>query len=309
MRTEAAMATRPRLRTTDLAGTGDYVLVVALVVSALLHGGALYGAQRWGDCLCNFGKVVCPKLDQDCHQRVNLQLVDRKPPPPPTPKPQPKPAVVVPKPRPDKPPAAPKAGKVVLPDEAFTPALAPRAEITLDRPALSEDVVVKESEAEAPVIATGEIFGRSNELSAGEPGVFGLGGTGTGLGLGPFGAEKGGAGSGSTETRAPVAPPPPPPKPEPQGPTRPPRVLNWTDPPYPEQARQQGIEGTVTLKLTVTASGRAQKVSVSRSSGHRLLDEAAVAHVSRARFSPALKNGAAVAMTITFKVKFRLVNT
>jgi protein TonB len=305
------MATRLRQPAAGLARAGDHVLVVALVVSALLHGGMFYGAERWGSCLCNFGKVVCPKLGQDCHPRVNLQLVDRKPPPPPPPKPEPRPAVLAPKPAPDKPPAAPKAGKVVLPDEAFKPAPPSKAEITLDRPSLPEDVVVKESEAQAPIVATGEIFGRANELSAGEPGVFGLGGTGTGLGVGPFGTEKDGGGAGTAETRAPVAPPPPPPKPEPkpQGPTRPPRVLNWTDPPYPEQARQQGIEGTVTLKLTVTASGRAQNVSVSRSSGNRLLDGAAVAHLRKARFSPALKNGAAVPMTITFKVKFRLVNT
>jgi len=85
-------------------------------------------------------------------------------------------------------------------------------------------------------------------------------------------------------------------------------VLNWTDPPYPEQARQQGVEGTVVLKLTVRVDGVPGDVRVSRSSGHAALDEAALAHVRRARFSPALKDGKAVPMPMTFRVKFHLVN-
>jgi protein TonB len=86
-------------------------------------------------------------------------------------------------------------------------------------------------------------------------------------------------------------------------------VLNWTDPPYPEQARQQGVEGTVVLRLTVRADGVPDGVRVSKSSGHTALDDAAVAHVRRARFAPALKDGEPVATSITFRVKFRLVNT
>jgi protein TonB len=85
-------------------------------------------------------------------------------------------------------------------------------------------------------------------------------------------------------------------------------VLDWTDPPYPEQARQQGVEGTVVLQLTVGADGSPGHVRVSRSSGHAALDEAAIAHVRRARFSPALKDGKAVPMPMTFRVKFHLVN-
>jgi len=218
---------------------------------------------------------------------------------------------VVEKPRPGKPPAAPKTGAVVLPDEAFAQASPEPAEITLERPSLPEDVVVRESEAEAPVIATGEIFGRVDSLTPGEPGIFGLGGTGTGVGLGPFGTERDGGGAGSPGPPAPsVEPaPPPPPPPAPKGPTRPPKVLNWTDPPYPEHARQQGVEGTVVLKLTVSAAGRAQNVRVAGSSGHSALDQAAIAHIKQAQFSPGLKDGRAVPVTITFRVKFRLVNS
>jgi len=312
--------TMPEIALRGRAGSiCDRSLLVALLFSIILHGGALYAAARWGDCLCSLGTVVCPKIGQDCEARVNVKLVgdpEQAPPkpPPPRPQPRPEPVVIVEKPRPDRPLAAPKAGKVVLPDEALREQPARPAEIRLDRPGLPEDVVVKASDVAAPVIATGEIFGRANELTAGDPGVFGLGGTGTAVGLGPFGTEEHGSGTGVPVAASPApaptpTPEPPPPPPQPKGPSRPPRVLNWTDPPYPEQARQQGIEGTTVLKLTVAAGGMPRNVVVARSSGHTALDQAAVAHVERTRFSPALEDGEAVAMTITFRVKFRLVNT
>jgi len=294
-------------------GVLDHVFLAALLLSVVLHGGTLYAVHRWGDCFCHVGQVVCPKLGQDCEPRVNVKLVDDHPrakPPPPTPKPKPtpEPAVIVEKPRPDKPPAAPKAGKVVLPDEAFELAPRPQSGITLDRPALSEDVVVRESEVDAAIIVSGEIFGRAHELTPGEAGAFGLGGTGTAVGVGPFGTEEEGGGMAeAVESPAPVSKPEPPP--QPKGPSRPPRVLDWTDPPYPEQARQQGIEGTVVLKLTVGIDGSARNVTVFRSAGHAALDQAAIAHVRKTRFSPALRDGDAVAAAITFRVRFRLVNT
>jgi protein TonB len=201
---------------------------------------------------------------------------------------------------------------VVLPDEALKPRAEPPKETTARLPSLPKELVVKESEAKAPVMATPEIFGRANGLSAGPAGEYGLGGSGKGTGAGPFGtADEGGGGAGS---RPAVAPPPKPepapePKPKPKGPSRPPTVVDWTDPPYPQQARQQGVEGTVVLRLTVRADGTPSDVRLSQSSGHTDLDNAAVAHVRRSRFSPALRNGEPVSATITFRVKFRLVNT
>ena len=110
-----------------------------------------------------------------------------------------------------------------------------------------------------------------------------------------------------------MTPPPPPrepePPPKPKGPSRPPKVINWTDPPYPDHARQQGIEGTVVLRLIVSEEGLPGNIMVGRSSGHAALDQAAIAHVRKARFSPGLKEGQPVPMTISFRVKFRLINT
>jgi len=291
--------TRPRF---------DSLLLTMLAASAFLHASALYAGHRWGDCLCRIGKVVCPKICFESQARIDLEL---KPPPAPPPQPRPKltPQVVAPA-RPDKPLAAPKRGRVVLPEEALQPRTEPPKETTARLPSLPEDVVVRQSDAQSPVVATPEIFGRAGELSAGPPGEFGLGGTGKATGAGPFGTAEDGGGSAGTSSVAPSPPPPPnlEPPPKPRGPSRPPKVLNWTDPPYPEQARQQGIEGTVVLQLTVGADGLPGNVRVSRSSGHAALDEAAIAHVRQARFSPALKDGKAVPMAITFRVKFHLVN-
>jgi len=287
---------------------GDSLLLIMLALSALLHGSGLYAANRWGGCLCRLGKVVCPKICFEPEARINLQLKPL-PAPPPQPRPEPRPQVVAPA-RPDKPLAAPKRGRVVLPDEALQPRTEPPKEMTARLPSLPEEVVVKESEAKAPVMATPEIFARAGELSAGPPGEFGLGGTGKGTGAGPFGTAEDRGGAAGASSPAPSPPPSSKPEPpsRPKGPSRPPRVLDWTDPPYPEQARQQGVEGTVVLQLTVGADGLPGNVRVSRSSGHAALDKAAIAHVRRARFSPALKDGKAVPMAITFRVKFHLVN-
>jgi len=291
----------------------DGLLLLMLGVSALLHGGALYAGYRWGDCLCRIGKVVCPKICFESEARIDLELKPLPPPPPAKPIEKRDPIVIA-KATSDRPLAAPKRGRVVLPDEALQPRTEPPKETTARLPSLPEDVVVRQSDAQSPVVATPEIFGRAGELSAGPPGEFGLGGTGKGTGAGPFGTAK--DGGGSEGTLGPSSAAPAPPKPDralapPQkakGPSRPPKVINWTDPPYPQQARQQGVEGTVVLRLTVGTDGAPTDVRVSKSSGHPALDDAAVVRVRQARFAPALKDGEPVSTSITFKVKFRLVN-
>lgn len=45
---------------------------------------------------------------------------------------------------------------------------------------------------------------------------------------------------------------------------------------YPEQARRQGLEGSLVLSVDVLADGSIERVQVLRSSGHESLDEAAV---------------------------------
>jgi periplasmic protein TonB len=77
-------------------------------------------------------------------------------------------------------------------------------------------------------------------------------------------------------------------------------------PRYPEAARANGWEGVVMLSVSVAADGRAESVSIGKSSGHSLLDAAAVDAVRRWRFEPARRAGVPVAGTATVPIRFRL---
>lgn len=77
-------------------------------------------------------------------------------------------------------------------------------------------------------------------------------------------------------------------------------------PDYPRLARRRGIEGAVELRLLVLPDGRVGEVEVSRSSGHRILDEAAIEAARGYRFTPARRNGRAVTAERTQRFEFRL---
>ncbi len=57
---------------------------------------------------------------------------------------------------------------------------------------------------------------------------------------------------------------------------------------YPDEARRQGIEGTVHVRVLVNRSGTAEDVVIARSSGSPLLDSAAVRTAKTFEFSPAV---------------------
>ena len=57
---------------------------------------------------------------------------------------------------------------------------------------------------------------------------------------------------------------------------------------YPDEARRQGIEGTVSVRVLINRSGRPEEVVVVRSSGSYLLDSAAVRTAKTFVFSPAI---------------------
>lgn len=66
-------------------------------------------------------------------------------------------------------------------------------------------------------------------------------------------------------------------------------------PPYPRDALIAGLQGTVLLRVLVDTDGRPLRVEVERSSGHRVLDEAARRFVlKRWSFRPAMQGGQAV---------------
>lgn len=77
-------------------------------------------------------------------------------------------------------------------------------------------------------------------------------------------------------------------------------------PDYPAEAIARGIEGTVVLRLTIDEQGRVIEVEVARSSGHAILDEAAVAAVRSWRGRPARRGGRAVRVRQLLPIRFRL---
>lgn len=77
-------------------------------------------------------------------------------------------------------------------------------------------------------------------------------------------------------------------------------------PRYPLAARMRAIEGDVLLRVRVSSDGRADNVSVIESSGHRMLDDAAVEAVRSWRFRPGSRNGRPAETEIDVPVSFRL---
>lgn len=82
--------------------------------------------------------------------------------------------------------------------------------------------------------------------------------------------------------------------------------LNNPLPPYPLIARIKGWQGRVLLDVVVSAQGRPHTVTVERSSGHRVLDLAALKAVRSWRFIAAQRDGRNVFGQLTVPVVFRL---
>ena len=75
---------------------------------------------------------------------------------------------------------------------------------------------------------------------------------------------------------------------------------------YPAAARRRGMQGTVLLGLEVDTRGKVSFIRIKKSSGYRLLDEAAIDTVRRWRFIPAKENDTAVRSVVEVPVKFSL---
>ncbi|MFN3450399.1 MAG: TonB family protein, partial [Roseococcus sp.] len=82
---------------------------------------------------------------------------------------------------------------------------------------------------------------------------------------------------------------------------RPPRP-----PEYPPRALDLGLSGTVLVRALVSPEGETQETRIWRSSGHALLDAAAVAAVRRWAFEPARSGGRPVPAWVEVPVHFRL---
>jgi periplasmic protein TonB len=89
---------------------------------------------------------------------------------------------------------------------------------------------------------------------------------------------------------------------------QPPVAINPVTPmEYPPALLEQGIEGRVLLRLYVDAQGKLipDSTRLAESSGYPALDSAAVNGARQLRFSPALRNGRAIAAPFLQPVHFR----
>jgi TonB family protein len=87
----------------------------------------------------------------------------------------------------------------------------------------------------------------------------------------------------------------------------PPRSGENLRPDYPRTAQEAGWEGTVMLRVEVLPDGNAGSVSVQRTSGHAILDDAALTAVQRWRFRPAMDGNFPIRSVVNLPVKFDLM--
>lgn len=77
-------------------------------------------------------------------------------------------------------------------------------------------------------------------------------------------------------------------------------------PEYPARARSLGQEGRVLLSVHVDSTGQPTRVEIQESSGHPLLDEAALAAVRQWEFRPARSGFVPVESTVEVPIRFKL---
>ncbi|MCC3305273.1 energy transducer TonB [Sneathiella sp. HT1-7] len=82
------------------------------------------------------------------------------------------------------------------------------------------------------------------------------------------------------------------------------RYRHQVPPSYPRRALDLGHQGTVTLHAEVLPSGTPRDLKIAKSSGHRLLDMAAMAAVKKWKFEPTSVDGNAVVSWVRVPVNF-----
>lgn len=78
---------------------------------------------------------------------------------------------------------------------------------------------------------------------------------------------------------------------------------------YPRWAVRQGWEGNLEIAIEILKDGSVDRFKVMKSTGHKMLDAAAVKAVRTWRFRPAMKDGQAVVTCVQIPVFFQLEKT
>jgi protein TonB len=231
--------------------------------------GALSAVVLVGGLLvgASFASATVKPQEHEVEVRFVENVPEEPAPPPPAPAPPPAPPKPVAKPQPgsEPPPPPPPADEV--------PTAIPTSTPDGDAPPRAKDGV-----------------------SGGTPG-------------GVAGGTPGGTGTGQVQSPAPPPAPPPPPAATPKAmqlpeDADPPIALEKPNPPYPDEARAQGIEATITVKFVVTESGDVTDVRVLR--GHPLFDAAVIEAVRGWKYKPAMFEGKPIRVYRVVKIPFQL---
>ena len=179
-----------------------------------------------------------------------------------------------------------------LPDApSGAPAPAPAAAAPVAPAAPAPAAVHPEEQALQPAAA--ESSGEAASGAGSKAGEDAEGAGPGGLGDALFGKGRGGRGGGSGSGAGNVVRPVP-------------RYESNPWPAYPRLPDRTRPEGVVRLRVKVTAGGAVEGVTLERSSGHEVLDRAALEVVPRWRFIPATLGGKPIPLETTVTVPFRL---
>jgi protein TonB len=84
------------------------------------------------------------------------------------------------------------------------------------------------------------------------------------------------------------------------------QLIGMQEPAYPDEAVEQGHQGTVVVRTIADHDGSVCETNIASSSGYAELDGAAVAAAGTARFSVAWSGGHAVRVEVMIPIEFRL---
>lgn len=85
-----------------------------------------------------------------------------------------------------------------------------------------------------------------------------------------------------------------------------PRYQENPPPKYPKRARRRGYQGTTILEVLVDKNGSVGDLKIFKSSGHRILDNTALASVKNWSFEPGMRGNETVEMWVKVPIRFQL---
>lgn len=275
-----------------LSRPGRGLVVATLVASCAAHAAVLGFVPDWRT----------PGTDRPTV--IAVTLVDPPPPPPPAPavrapEPPPSPA----RPRPERKVDAPRAATSVI---ASAPTPAARASQQVVEPEPTPTASASLAPVPTPVEAAPRAPAIAASQRAVEPAPVGTQPTpapAAPSSPAPAGAQPSLA-LAAPAAASPAAVPAPSQRIEPPGFGL--AYLNNPPPEYPAAARRMQLEGTVLVRVLVGVDGDPRELSVARTSGASVLDEAALRAIRRWRFVPARRGDTPIAHWAEVPVQFRL---